>query len=85
MMKRKTVIIGGGASGLFLSSLLPSAILLEKNNEVGKKLLLTGGGKCNLTHEGSEREIVNHYYVVLSQPVRLYHAFPDSVAQGLSV
>ena len=62
LMKRKIVIIGGGASGLFLSSLIPGALLLEKNNTVGKKLSLTGGGKCNLTHEGEPREIVSHYY-----------------------
>ena len=61
-MKREIVIIGGGASGLFLSSLLPSSLLLEKNHMVGKKLLLTGGGKCNLTHQGMEKEIVEHYY-----------------------
>ena len=61
-MKREIVIIGGGASGLFLSSLIREALLLERNNEVGKKLSLTGGGKCNLTHEGDAREIVSHYY-----------------------
>ena len=61
-MKREIVIIGGGASGLFLSSLIREALLLERNNEVGKKLSLTGGGKCNLTHEGDAREIVFHYY-----------------------
>lgn len=62
LMKRKIVIIGGGASGLFLSSLIPEALLLEKNNTVGKKLSLTGGGKCNLTHERDGRDIVSHYY-----------------------
>ena len=62
LMKRKIVIIGGGASGLFLSSLIPEALLLEKNNTVGKKLSLTGGGKCNLTHEGEPRDTVSHYY-----------------------
>ena len=62
LMKRKIVIIGGGASGLFLSSLIPEALLLEKNNTVGKKLSLTGGGKCNLTHEGEPRDTISHYY-----------------------
>ena len=62
IMRRRIVIIGGGASGLFLSSLIPQALVLEKNNEVGKKLLLTGGGKCNLTHQGDAREIITHYY-----------------------
>ena len=62
IMRRRIVIIGGGASGIFLSSLIPQALVLEKNNEVGKKLLLTGGGKCNLTHQGDAREIITHYY-----------------------
>ena len=61
-MRRKIVIIGGGASGLFLSSLLPSALLLEKNKEVGRKLLITGGGKCNLTHNEEIRDLVCRYY-----------------------
>ena len=62
MERRKTTIVGGGAAGLFLSSLLPSSLLLERNDRVGLKLLLTGGGKCNLTHSGEKREIVEHYY-----------------------
>ncbi|MEG2687741.1 MAG: aminoacetone oxidase family FAD-binding enzyme [Clostridia bacterium] len=47
------VIIGGGAGGLFLASELPanvSAVILEANERVGKKLLATGNGKCNLTN-----------------------------------
>lgn len=47
-------IIGGGASGMILASLVKSdskckITLLEKNNKLGKKLLLTGNGKCNFT------------------------------------
>ena len=34
-------------------------------------------------YEGSEKD--RYTCIVLSQPVRLYHVFPDSVAQGLSV
>jgi len=47
------IIIGGGASGLFLASQLPpnlSVALIESNERVGKKLLSTGNGKCNLTN-----------------------------------
>ncbi|MGN1163412.1 MAG: aminoacetone oxidase family FAD-binding enzyme [Candidatus Ornithospirochaeta sp.] len=62
MERTKTAIVGGGASGLFLASLLPSSLLIEKNSRVGLKLLLTGGGKCNITHGGEKREIVGHYY-----------------------
>ncbi len=47
------IIIGGGASGLFAASQLPanlSVAILESNERVGKKLLATGNGKCNLTN-----------------------------------
>ena len=51
--KFDVIIIGGGASGLFLASQLPpnlSVALIESNERVGKKLLSTGNGKCNLTN-----------------------------------
>ena len=52
-LKFDVVIIGGGAAGLFLAASLPANIkvaLLESNDRVGKKLLATGNGKCNLTN-----------------------------------
>lgn len=47
------VIIGGGASGLFLAARLPkemSVAVVESGERIGKKLLATGNGKCNLTN-----------------------------------
>lgn len=52
-MKRfDVIIIGGGASGMFLASELAGrrVALIEANERVGKKLLATGNGKCNLTN-----------------------------------
>ncbi len=47
-------IIGGGASGLMAAGRASerglSVIILEKNDELGKKLLITGGGRCNITN-----------------------------------
>lgn len=45
-------IIGGGASGMILASKLTNhdVTLIERNNKLGKKLLLTGNGKCNFTN-----------------------------------
>ncbi len=51
--KYDVIIIGGGASGMFLASQLPVSLkvaILESNDRVGKKLLATGNGKCNLTN-----------------------------------
>jgi predicted Rossmann fold flavoprotein len=52
-MDNKIIIIGGGASALMLAALLPknSATILEANNKLGAKILVSGGGKCNITNE----------------------------------
>ena len=51
----KALIIGGGASGLMCASLLSKnnieVILIEKNEKLGKKLFITGKGRCNITNE----------------------------------
>jgi predicted Rossmann fold flavoprotein len=47
-----TVILGGGASGLFLGSLLKkNYLIIEHNKEVGAKIKVSGGGKCNITNK----------------------------------
>ena len=45
-------IVGGGASGMILASKLTkyNVTILERNSKLGKKLLLTGNGKCNFTN-----------------------------------
>jgi predicted Rossmann fold flavoprotein len=53
-MKYDLAIIGGGPAGLMAahraSELSRKVILIEKNPRLGVKLLITGGGRCNLTH-----------------------------------
>lgn len=47
---KKVIVIGGGASGLTASiyaSKNNDVLLIEKNNNLGKKILVTGSGKCN--------------------------------------
>jgi predicted Rossmann fold flavoprotein len=48
------IIIGGGPAGLMAAIELEAShveyVLLEKNEQVGKKLLLTGGKRCNVTN-----------------------------------
>jgi len=66
---KKTAIIGGGAAGLMAACLLSRAgvpcVILEKQARVGRKLLSTGNGRCNLSnmrasaadYHGSRRHI----------------------------
>ena len=53
-MMYDAVIIGGGAAGLAAGCALSEAgkrtVILEKQSRVGRKLLSTGNGRCNLTN-----------------------------------
>ncbi len=55
MAKNKVIIIGGGASGLVASIIAArqgaKVTILEHKNRVGKKILATGNGRCNLSNE----------------------------------
>lgn len=63
-------IIGGGAAGLFAACLLKKfsgdetydVTLLEKNEIPGKKLILTGHGRCNITNRKPVSELKNGYH-----------------------
>ena len=60
----KVIVIGGGTSGLMasVSAAMHGAevVLLEKNPTLGKKLLHTGGTRCNVTNRRTPEEIVKH-------------------------
>lgn len=59
---KKVLIIGGGASGLMAAIAAAEqgakVTLLEKNKQTGKKLLVTGNGRCNFTNKDQKLE---HY------------------------
>lgn len=50
----KIAVVGAGASGLFASGLLAQkgedVVVFDKNEKIGKKLFITGKGRCNLTN-----------------------------------
>jgi len=61
MTANRVAVVGGGAAGIIASSraseLGANVTLYEKNERPGMKILISGGGKCNLTHAGSMEEI----------------------------
>jgi predicted Rossmann fold flavoprotein len=60
------IVIGGGASGMMAAGRAAEngkrVLLVEKNKELGKKLSITGGGRCNITNaEKDTRKLLSHY------------------------
>ena len=53
-MKFDVIVIGAGAAGLFCASIAGqrgrSVLLVERAEKVGKKILISGGGRCNFTN-----------------------------------
>ena len=51
------IVVGGGAAGMLAAfraaTLGASVLLLEKKSRLGTKILISGGGKCNVTHAGA--------------------------------
>ncbi|HTY12302.1 MAG TPA: aminoacetone oxidase family FAD-binding enzyme [Bacteroidota bacterium] len=59
------VVIGGGAAGMIAAwragALGAAVTLLEKNSRLGIKLLISGGGKCNITHGGEIESVCGQF------------------------
>ena len=60
------VVIGGGPAGMMAAGVAASrgkkVLLLEKNKTLGKKLLITGGGRCNVSNNKPDvRTLLNKY------------------------
>src|SRR5579859_5680014 len=57
----EVLVVGGGAAGLLAAKRAAECgarvTLLEKNARLGMKILISGGGKCNLTHAGPMEEL----------------------------
>jgi predicted Rossmann fold flavoprotein len=58
----EAVVVGAGAAGLLAAADLAArgkqTLLLEKNRKPGVKILISGGTRCNLTHDCDERGII---------------------------
>lgn len=60
------LIIGGGAAGMMAATVAADAgkrvLILEKNSSLGKKLNISGGGRCNITNAEYDRRILLTHY-----------------------
>lgn len=71
----KVIVVGAGPAGIMAaisSSKQNEVILIERNNEIGKKLRLTGGGRCNITNN---RNIEDFFDKVVNNNKFLYSSF----------
>ncbi|PWK06980.1 NAD(P)/FAD-dependent oxidoreductase [Tumebacillus permanentifrigoris] len=63
-MHYDVVVIGGGTSGLMAAisagMLGANVLLLEKGDKLGRKLLISGGGRCNVTNAKEIDELIKH-------------------------
>lgn len=70
---KKIVVIGGGASGMMAAIVAArkgaKVTLLEKNKQVGKKLLVTGNGKCNFSNQNQDLSFYRCEYPTFVQKV----------------
>ena len=73
------IVIGGGASGMMAAGVAAEAsassvnvMLLEKNEKLGKKLHITGKGRCNITNNTDTMGLLQH---VVTNPKFLQSAF----------
>lgn len=71
----KVIVIGGGAAGMMAAIAAAKehqVILMEKNEKLGKKVYITGKGRCNVTNACDRETFFEH---VVTNPRFLYSAF----------
>ncbi len=63
-MNKIVAVIGGGPAGMMAASVAAKngnkVVLIEKNNMLGKKLLITGKGRCNITNNAPIDEFIKN-------------------------
>ena len=63
-MKFDGIVVGGGPAGMFAAITAAEngkkVLLLEQNRRLGKKLLITGKGRCNVTNDCTDREVLQN-------------------------
>lgn len=63
-LRHKVIVVGGGAAGMMAAVFSAKAgaktVLFEKNDRLGKKLLITGKGRCNVTNDCTGDEVMKN-------------------------
>ncbi|MCI8275897.1 MAG: NAD(P)/FAD-dependent oxidoreductase [Lachnospiraceae bacterium] len=81
---RRIIVVGGGAAGMMaaIQAAEPGnqVLLLEKNEKLGKKLFITGKGRCNVTNDCDVETLLAH---VVTNPKFLYSAFYGFSSQDM--
>lgn len=76
MDNKKVVVVGGGAAGMIAAATAGGrgmdVTIVEKNNRLGKKILITGKGRCNITNSA---DMETHIGNVVHNREFLYSAF----------
>ncbi len=82
MISSDVIIIGGGAAGMFAAAVLAeeapelNVLVLEKGSRPLAKVRVSGGGRCNLTHQCSDiREFVKNYPRGGAELIGPFHRF----------
>ena len=83
-MQNRIIVIGGGAAGMmaaiYASRAGAEVVLLEKNEKLGKKVYITGKGRCNVTNASEREEFLRH---VFRNPRFLYASLAELDNEGL--
>lgn len=85
-MTKKTVVIGGGASGLiaaYFSAAFSETVIIEKNEKLGKKIYITGKGRCNVTNDCDVEEFLSNVVTNPKFLISAINAFPPEKLTSL--